>query len=267
MQYVSDLSATEYQTSITNNYQKLKLSYLKHPTMKKLTPDEIRMRFDKEVGRFSNLKTGQSAAIDSPLQMDLIASSAFHTNPDAKKVLDIGCGAGNYTIKLLEKIPNLECTLLDLSIPMLDKARERIQTLTLGKINTIQADIRERNIGIKIFDIVIASAVLHHLRESEEWKNVFEKIYDSLVVGGSFWIHDLISHEDHNIQKMNMNSWEDYLTKQGGESYKNEVFDYMEREDTPRSMTFQIELLKEVGFSKVEILHKNSVFGSFGAIK
>ena len=235
--------------------------------MKKLTPDEIRMRFDKEVERFSNLETGQSAAIDSPLQMDLIASSACHTNPDAEKVLDIGCGAGNYTIKLLEKIPNLECTLLDLSIPMLDKSRKRIQPLTLGKINTIQADIRERNIGIEAFDIVIASAVLHHLRESEEWKSVFKKIYDSLVVGGSFWIYDLISHEDDRIQEMSMDSWGSYLIKQGGESYKNEVFDYMEKEDTPRSMTFQIELLKDVGFSKVEILHKNSVFGSFGAIK
>ena len=235
--------------------------------MKKLTPDEIRIRFDKEVDRFSNLETGQTAAIDSPLQMDLITSSAYRINPDAKKILDIGCGAGNYTIKLLEKIPNLECTLLDLSIPMLDKARERIQRLTLGKINTIQSDIRERNIGIETFDIVIASAVLHHLREFKEWKTVFEKIYDSLVVGGSFWIYDLISHEDSRIQKMNMESWGNYLTNQGGEFYKNEVFDYMEKEDTPRSMTFQLELLKDVGFNKIEILHKNSVFGSFGAIK
>ena len=50
--------------------------------MEKLTPDEIRVRFDKEVERFSNLETGQTAAIDSPLQMDLITSAAYYTNPD-----------------------------------------------------------------------------------------------------------------------------------------------------------------------------------------
>jgi len=35
--------------------------------------DEIRARFDKDVERFSNLETGQSATIDAPLAMELIA--------------------------------------------------------------------------------------------------------------------------------------------------------------------------------------------------
>lgn len=156
---------------------------------------------------------------------------------------------------------------MDLSYPMLKRSKERIQVLTNGTIEIIQKDIRETDIGTKKFDIVIASAVLHHLRNNKEWKAVFKKIYDSLTDGSSFWIQDLISHEDDRIQKMNMKSWGDYLTKQGGKSYKNDVFDYMEKEDTPRSITFQLELLKEVGFGKTEILHKNSVFGSFGAIK
>ena len=76
---------------------------------------------------------------------------------------------------------------------MLERAKERIRVLTHGKIEIIQDDIREIDIGTEKFDIVIASAVLHHLREHEEWKSVFEKIYNSLTVGGSFWISDLIS--------------------------------------------------------------------------
>jgi tRNA (cmo5U34)-methyltransferase len=38
--------------------------------------DEIRQRFDTEVERFSNLETGQSATVDSPLAMSLIAEVA-----------------------------------------------------------------------------------------------------------------------------------------------------------------------------------------------
>ena len=236
--------------------------------MEKSTPDEIRKRFDNDVERFSNLETGQKATIDASLQMDLITSSAFHVNANAKKILDIGCGAGNYTIKLLQRIPNLDCTLLDLSLPMLKQAEKRVKELTSGgQIKIIQGDIREIDIGQGKYDIVIAAAILHHLREYGEWKRVFKKVYDSLVTGGSFWIFDLVSQEDSQIQKMSMNRYGDYLINQGGESYKNHVFDYIEKEDTPRSITFQMDLMKSVGFSQIEILHKNSVFGSFGGIK
>src|SRR6187397_2687122 len=109
----------------------------------KSTPDEIRARFDADVDRFSNLDTGQSATVDAPLAMALVAEAAAATTPHARHVLDVGCGAGNYTLKLLERLPNLEATLIDLSRPMLDRARERVGRATTGSITTIQGDIRE----------------------------------------------------------------------------------------------------------------------------
>src|SRR4051794_5330463 len=62
------------------------------PTMKpKSTPEQIRQRFDNDVERFSNLETGQSATIDAPLVLDLIAEAAAATTPGARAVLDVGC--------------------------------------------------------------------------------------------------------------------------------------------------------------------------------
>jgi SAM-dependent methyltransferase len=109
----------------------------------KSTVDEIRRRFDADVERFSNLETGQSATVDAPLAMALVAQAAAVTTPHARHVLDVGCGAGNYTLKLLESLPNLDATLIDLSQPMLDRARERVSRATAGRITTVQADIRE----------------------------------------------------------------------------------------------------------------------------
>ena len=59
----------------------------------------------------------------------------------------------------------------------------------------------------------------------------------------------------------------DYLIRLGGREYQQEVFAYIEKEDSPRPVTFQLELMKKVGFEKTEILHKNSCFAAFGAIK
>jgi tRNA (cmo5U34)-methyltransferase len=45
------------------------------------------------------------------------------------------------------------------------------------------------------------------------------------------------------------------------------VFDYVEKEDTPRPLMYQLDLLRSVGFRTVEVLHKNSCFAAFGVVK
>jgi hypothetical protein len=42
----------------------------------KSTVEEIRQRFDADVERFSNLETGQSATVDAPLALALVAEAA-----------------------------------------------------------------------------------------------------------------------------------------------------------------------------------------------
>ena len=46
-----------------------------------------------------------------------------------------------------------------------------------------------------------------------------------------------------------------------------EVLAYIEKEDTPRSLPYQLELLRQVGFSRVDVLHKNGPFAAFGGCK
>ncbi|ADY52710.1 Methyltransferase type 11 [Pseudopedobacter saltans DSM 12145] len=235
--------------------------------MKKSTIEEIRKRFDHNVERFSNLDTGQQTIIDAGLCLELITDAAKMTIPKAKKILDIGCGAGNYTIKVLQQLPNLDCTLVDLSLPMLNKAVERISKLTNGNIETIQGNILELPIRENEYCIVMAGAVLHHLRSDDDWYTVFKKIYNALKPNGSFWICDLISHDVPAIQHLFERNYGEFLEKLGGTEYKEHVLDYIDKEDSPRSVTFQTDLLKKVGFKQIDILHKNSCFAAFGAIK
>jgi tRNA (cmo5U34)-methyltransferase len=233
----------------------------------KSSVEEIRNRFDHDVERFSNLETGQRATVDAPLAMELITQAAASNNPDANNILDIGCGAGNNTLKLLEQLPDLNCDLIDLSQPMLDRAEARVKAESLGRIRTLQEDFREADLPSEHYDIVIAAAVLHHLRNDEDWDMAFQKIFDVTAPGGSVWITDLVTHEVEDIHQMMWNRYGDYLESIGGVEYRKEVFAYIEKEDSPRPVTYQLDLLKKSGFERVEILHKNSCFAAFGAIK
>jgi tRNA (cmo5U34)-methyltransferase len=201
---------------------------------KKATNQQIGERFDNDTERFSNLETGQQTTIDAPLTMELCTEAAKYANPLATDLLDIGCGAGNYTLKMLSKVPNLNCVLNDLSMPMLQKAKERILPQTNGTVNLIQDDMRNLDLLDKHFDIILAAATLHHLRDDDEWEMVFNKIYKALKPRGSFWVSDLISHHSVIINKLFEDKYSSYLEVLGGPEYRQKVLDYVNYEDTPR---------------------------------
>ncbi len=233
----------------------------------KSTVDEIRARFDQDVERFSNLDTGQEAMPAAPLMMDLIAEAATVVTPGARDVLDIGCGAGNYSLKLVERLPRLNITLLDLSKPMLDRASQRVGDATSGSVCTVQADVCDVELNDGAYDIVVASAVLHHLRTDDQWEWVFEMVYRVLRPGGSFWVSDLIEQSHPAVQSMTMRRYGEYLVSLRGMKYRDAVFDYIKKEDTPRPLLYQMDLMRRVGFVDVDILHKHGCGAAFGGRK
>ncbi len=237
------------------------------PLEQKSSVDEIKERFDNDVERFSNLETGTTTVVDAPLLMELITQAAVKSTVNIQRVLDIGCGAGNNTLKLSQYVSSFDCDLVDLSLPMLEKARERISGVNSGKIRIFQGDFRELDLPEGGYDVILAAAVLHHLRDDEDWESTFRKIYRLTAPGGSFWITDLVSHESEAVQSLMWERYGEYLCSVGGEDYKAKVFGYIEKEDSPRPVTYQLNLLSKVGFDHVELLHKNSCFAAFGAIK
>lgn len=233
----------------------------------KSSTDVIRQRFDNDVDRFSNIETGQTATVDAPLAMELITKAAVFSTKRIRSVLDIGCGAGNNAIKMSAYVSPFDCDLVDLSLPMLERAQKRISEVNTGTIRLFQGDFRVIDLPEQGYDVILAAAVLHHLRDDRDWEATFGKIYRLTAPGGSVWITDLVSHETTPVQSLMWERYGEYLCSVGGAPYKDRVFDYIDKEDSPRPVTYQLDLLRKVGYHRVELLHKNSCFAAFGAIK
>jgi tRNA (cmo5U34)-methyltransferase len=81
------------------------------------------------------------------------------------------------------------------------------------------------------------------------------------------WVFDLVESSIPAVQKIMWQRYGEYLVQLRDQAYRDHVFAYVAKEDTPRSLVFQLDMLREVGFDQVEVLHKNVSFAAFGAVK
>ena len=233
------------------------------PFADKSTIEEIRTRFDQEVERFSNLETGQQATLDAPLVLELVAQTAKgHLQPH-DTTLDLGCGAGNFTLRVLQETGGLHCHLADLSRPMLDRAGQRVRAGGATSVTAHQSDLRALTFADGSFNCILAGAVLHHLRDEVDWQTAFRRFYAWLKPGGRLYVADLVTFDIPEVQDLMWGRYGDYLKSIGGDEYREKVFAYVDKEDSPRSLPFQLDLLKATGFSQFDVLHRNSVFACY----
>ncbi|WP_069650103.1 class I SAM-dependent methyltransferase [Caloranaerobacter ferrireducens] len=111
---------------------------------------------------------------------------------EATKILDVGCGTGNYT-NILQKITKAEVYGVDASEGMLEKAKEKNQHIIL-KVG-LATDIPFEDC---IFDFVYMTDVIHHIKDIDK---MFLEFYRVLKNGGKVCISTQ-SHRQIDLRYM-----------------------------------------------------------------
>ena len=127
--------------------------------------------------------------------------------------------------------------------------------------------MRELNFDAENFDVILAGAVLHHLRDEADWREMFRRLHRWLRPGGLLFVADLAVFDDPALHALMWQRYGDYLESLSGAEYREKVFAYIDAEDSPRSLRFQLDLIRELGFRDYDVLHRNSVFATFFARK
>jgi ubiquinone/menaquinone biosynthesis C-methylase UbiE len=118
--------------------------------------------------------------------LDLVVESASIKKNDI--VLDIGCGTGLLSLKLLKKA---DCFIqgIDSSPEMLSIFKNKIRKLKLSdKINCKLGDAENLDFNNATFDIIVSTVSLHHVKDKVP---MIKKINRALKAGGKFILGDI----------------------------------------------------------------------------
>lgn len=180
-------------------------------------------------------------------------------NPD--KILELGSGSGNLTEKLVLKFPESIIEIVDISEEFIDLCKIRFKNKT--NITYHQKDFKELNFSSGIFDLVVSSISIHHIKNPEKI-TLFKMIYKILKSGGKFIFVDQTMGNNSFIYKKHIDNWHKQATYLGSSEKDWKLWmEHQHKHDYHATISEHFEWLQLSGFKNIDILWKNLLWTIF----
>jgi ubiquinone/menaquinone biosynthesis C-methylase UbiE len=131
--------------------------------------------WDRVAAKYAKRKITNEEAYQKKLEQ----TQAYLT-PETK-MLELACGTGTTALHLAPYVEHIKA--VDLSLNMLEIAKEKAQKSGIENITFSCCDIEAEPLPEQSYDVILAHSILHLLQEREP---VLQKIYKALKPGGVF---------------------------------------------------------------------------------
>lgn len=179
------------------------------------------------------------------------------------RVLDLGAGTGLLTSFWYREFPNANYVLDDISVEMLNMAKERF-------FNAINVDYVTDNYNETLpngnFDAIISALSIHHLDDTEK-QTLFNRVFEKLPNGGVFVNYDMFNAETREMTAHYNSYWENSVLNSELPVVDIEHWQRGRSIDKECSINEEIAKLNSAGFKNVNCIYSNLKFGVILAIK
>ncbi|WP_246140327.1 class I SAM-dependent methyltransferase [Euhalothece natronophila] len=213
-----------------------------------------------------------------PYYDEMLSAIALCVPSNSKHILELGCGTGELTLKVLQQCPKAEIITVDYSPRMIDFVQEKMEKAGEDqRVETIQFDFGAwanneagSNFGNN-FDAIVSSLAIHHLSDDMKAK-LFQKVASSLKPNGYFWNCDPLLPEFPELSDVYQQSRQRWAQKQGidldavrSKVGKSDTQGYSSQ-DQLATLDSQLKMLEKAGFSKTAVIWKYYNIAVFGGI-
>ncbi|MEH2180841.1 class I SAM-dependent methyltransferase [Nostoc sp.] len=194
----------------------------------------------------------------------------------SRRILELGCGTGELSLKILNHFPNAQVIALDYSPRMLQFAQNKITAVGYQQRWTgIQADFgdwvnnpEKLDIGSE-FDACVSSLAIHHLQDEMKLK-LFERIAASLTQDGCFWNADPTLPESPALAEVYKVAREEWAVEQGinlieiRAKFATSTTQGYSSQNQLASLDTHLQMLSKAGFKTVAVPWKYYGLAVFG---
>ena len=159
------------------------------------------------------------------------------------KVLDLGCGTGLELEEYFNLNPDANVTGIDLSEAMLKSLKDKFPNRTINLVLSSYFDVP---FGENKYDAAVSVESLHHF-PAEQKETLYRKLFAALKENGRFVLTDYFA-ESEELEKEYFRNLKQLKEEQGLSG--NEFYHY----DTPLTVDHEMQVLRQAGFSDVQIL-------------
>jgi tRNA (cmo5U34)-methyltransferase len=183
--------------------------------------------------------------------------------PTASRVIELGCGTGNLSLRLAARFPDAAITFADAAEEMVELTRARVaqahpQVAERGRFLVARFEALPDDAAG--FDLATSAISLHHVVDKAA---LFRSIRRRMAAGGTFRFADQMWGATEANAALNWQRWLDFCRQPGncGEEEIASLVEHARLHDHYVSVAEHLRRLLEAGFADVDCVWRNWMWG------
>ena len=188
---------------------------------------------------------------------------------EARRIVELGCGTGNLSLRLAARFPEARLTLVDAAPEMVELTRARLARAAPAvaeRARCVVARFEELELEPEGADLVTSCISLHHVATKGP---LYARIRRGLAPGGSFRFADQLRGSTEWNHALNWSRWLDFCREPGhcDEAEIASLLDHAQRHDHYVALDEHFRLLETAGFVGLDCVWRNWIWGIVTAEK
>lgn len=225
--------------------------------------DRIKRHFEEEAREYDSIIL--NLIPHYPQMLEALVSAIPFDASKPIRVIDLGCGTGTISQRVLAAFPNARVACLDLAENMVEMAKVKLAQhphvrYLAGDFNTFAFDAQ--------VDVAVSSLALHHLTTDADKRGFYRQIYDALAPGGVFYNADVVLGSSDALQAVYMQKWQIFMLQNvSRDEMEHTWLPKYHDEDRPAKLTDHLAWLAEIGFTDVDVVWKYYNYAVYGGTR